>query len=62
MESRLPRTILTPDEVRRILEAPVDLKTPRGLRDRAILETFYGTGIRFSELASLTPDDVDTEE
>ena len=60
-ESRLPRTILTKDEARRILEAP-DTKTPRGLRDRAILETFYATGIRVSELASLTPYDVDTEE
>ncbi len=60
-ESRLPRTILTKDEARRILEAP-DTNTPRGLRDRAILEIFYATGIRVSELASLTPYDVDTEE
>ena len=36
--------------------------TPLGLRDRAILETFYATGIRASELAQLTLDDVDTEE
>jgi len=61
VERRLPRTILTPDEVRRILKA-VDLKTPTGLRDRAIIETFYGTGIRSGELARLTPDEVDTEE
>jgi integrase/recombinase XerD len=60
-ERRLPRVILTRDEVLRILEAARD-KTPRGLRDRAILETFYATGIRVSELANLTPDDVDTEE
>jgi len=61
MERRLPRVILTREEARRILEAP-DMKTPAGLRDRAIFETFYGTGIRSAELSNLTPDDVDTEE
>ena len=60
-ERRLPRVILSQKEARKILEAP-DRKTPTGLRDRAILETFYGTGIRAGELANLTPDDVDTEE
>jgi integrase/recombinase XerD len=61
LEKRLPRTILTREEMRKILEAP-DAKTPRGLRDRAILETLYATGIRVTELCSLTPYDVDTEE
>jgi site-specific recombinase XerD len=61
MEKRLPRTILTPREVLRILDA-VDTRSPQGLRDRAILETFYATGIRASELTGLTPYDVDTEE
>jgi integrase/recombinase XerD len=61
LEKRLPRTILTFREVRRVLDAP-DTKTPRGLRDRAMLETLYGTGIRVSELCNLTPYDVDTEE
>jgi len=61
LEKRLPRTILTPEEVRKILEAP-DATTPRGLRDRAMLETLYGTGIRVTELCNLTPYDVDTEE
>lgn len=60
-ERRLPRVILTRDEARRILEAAKE-KTPTGLRDRAILETFYATGIRVSEISNLTPDDVDTEE
>jgi integrase/recombinase XerD len=60
-ERRLPRVILTREEARKILEAP-DTKTPTGLRDRAILETFYATGIRSGELSNLTPDDVDTEE
>jgi integrase/recombinase XerD len=60
-ERRLPRTILTPDEARRTLEAP-DTRTPLGLRDRAILETFYATGIRVGELVRLQPHDVDTQE
>jgi integrase/recombinase XerD len=60
MERRLPRVILTREEALRILSAARD-KTPTGLRDRAILETLYATGIRVSEIANLTPDDVDTE-
>ena len=47
----LPPT-LTPEEVYHLLAAP-DVSTPRGLRDRAILETFYATGLRVSELAGL---------
>ena len=61
LETRLPRTILTPREARRIIEAP-GTRTPLGLRDRAILETLYATGIRASELIQLSPFDVDTEE
>ena len=61
VEKRLPRTILTPEEARRIVEAP-RARTPHELRDRAILETFYATGIRAGELGRLTPFDVDTEE
>lgn len=61
LETRLPRTILTPREARRIVEAPRS-RTPLALRDRAILETLYATGIRASELIHLSPFDVDTEE
>jgi integrase/recombinase XerD len=60
-ESRLPRTILTREEAKRIIEAARG-KGPRELRDRAILETLYATGIRASELIALSPYDVDTEE
>jgi integrase/recombinase XerD len=61
VEKRLPRSILTPLEARRILES-VRERTPVALRDRAILETLYATGIRAGELANLTPYDADTEE
>ena len=61
LETRLPRTILTPSEARRIIEAP-GTKTTLALRDRAILEALYATGIRASELIQLSPFDVDTEE
>jgi integrase/recombinase XerD len=60
-ELRLPRGVLTRQEARRLVEAP-DARTPAGLRDRAILETLYATGIRAGELRALTLQDVDTEE
>lgn len=60
-EQRLPRGILSRQEARKLVEAP-DTGAPLGLRDRAILETFYGTGVRANELASLTVADVDTED
>ena len=44
-----------------MLEAP-DTRTLLGLRDRAILETFYATGIRVGELVRLQPHEVDTQE
>lgn len=47
----LPET-LSPAEVERLLESP-DLKRKLGLRDRALLETLYGTGLRVSELCNL---------
>jgi integrase/recombinase XerD len=60
-EQRLPRGILSRQEARVLVEAP-DTSTPLGLRDRAILESFYATGIRAAELAGLTTSDVDTED
>jgi integrase/recombinase XerD len=61
LETRLPRAILSPVEARKLVEAP-DTETPLGLRDRAIMETLYATGIRATELIQLSPFDVDTEE
>jgi integrase/recombinase XerD len=60
-EDRLPRVVLTEEEARRVVSAPRE-KTPVVLRDRAILETLYATGLRVSELAGLTMYDADTEE
>jgi integrase/recombinase XerD len=55
---RLPMHPLSVEEVERVLAQP-DVKDPLGLRDRAILETFYSTGVRRSELAALRLCDVD---
>jgi integrase/recombinase XerC len=48
---------LTVDEMARLLEMP-DIATPLGRRDRAILELFYASGLRLSELVALDLDDV----
>ncbi len=46
------------EEVEKLLELP-DQKTPLGLRDRAMLEVLYSTGLRVSELTSLRVNDLD---
>ena len=48
------------DEVEKLLELP-DQSTPFGLRDRAMLEVLYSTGLRVSELTSLRVMDLDTK-
>ncbi len=57
-EFRLPTQVLAPDQVEAILQLP-NLTTPRGLRDRAILETFYSAAIRRTELVGLQLADCD---
>ena len=49
---------LSVDEMSTLLDAP-DASTPLGRRDRAILELFYASGIRLSELVALDLEDVD---
>jgi integrase/recombinase XerD len=61
---KVPRTLPRPlsvDEVERVLESPVGAD-PAALRDRALLETIYGAGLRISELVGLNVDDVDLDE
>ena len=55
----LPR-YLSLDEVDALLEAP-DLSTPRGLRDRAMIDVLYATGLRVTELVTLRPPDLNLE-
>src|SRR6266540_4209106 len=56
----LPRSILSKPEVARILAAP-DTRSPLGLRDRAMLEVLYSTGIRNAELRALRIYDLDLD-
>ena len=53
----LPK-FLTEDEINRLLAAP-DITTEEGIRDRAVLEIMYATGLRVSELVNLKTADVD---
>lgn len=57
-EVRLPKRVLSFAEVREILAAP-DTRTPKGKRDRALLELFYSSGIRLEEMQRLTVHDLD---
>lgn len=54
---RLPKAI-TIDQIEKLLSAPSD-NDLLGVRDRAILETLYSTGIRVSEVVGLNMDDLD---
>jgi integrase/recombinase XerD len=60
LEHRLPRHVLTLSEAEAIMNLP-DVRDVLGVRDRAILETFYSTGMRRSELVHLCVFDLDTE-
>lgn len=55
---RLPRTILNEDQAGRLMSTPPP-DSALGVRDRAILETLYGTGIRLSECTRLDLADLD---
>jgi site-specific recombinase XerD len=60
LENRLPKHILSVEEAEAVLAAP-DVSSVEGLRDRAILETFYSTGMRRMEVANLKLYDIDRE-
>jgi integrase/recombinase XerD len=60
LEKRLPRYVLTTSEVEQVMRQP-NLDEPMGVRDRAILETLYSTGMRRRELMGLSLFDLDRE-
>ena len=66
MDVRAPRAwktlpkFLSVDEVDRLLGSP-DTTQPRGLRDRALIELFYATGLRVSEMVILRQQDLNLE-
>jgi integrase/recombinase XerC len=55
-QRKLPQ-VLDPDEAARLVEVPTDV--PLGVRDRALLELFYSSGLRLSELCALRWRDLD---
>ena len=60
LEHRLPKCVLTPSEAEQVINQ-TNVNDPLGIRDRAILETFYCTGIRRMEMINLRPYDLDAE-
>jgi integrase/recombinase XerD len=60
VEKRLPRHVLSVAEVEQVLNQ-ADVTQPLGVRDRAMLETLYSTGMRRQELLELTLADLDLE-
>jgi integrase/recombinase XerD len=59
IDKHLPR-FLTEDEMESLLNAP-DVNTNEGVRDRAMLELLYATGLRVSELTGLVSTDINLE-
>jgi len=57
---RVPRAVLSQDEAERVL-AIADLSTTTGLRDRALMEVLYATGMRRMEVAALLCEDIDAD-
>lgn len=58
---RLPRGVLTVAQAQKLVTTP-NPWTAIGLRDRAMLEVFYGTGVRLSECLNLSLSDLDMQQ
>jgi integrase/recombinase XerD len=61
VKKQLPR-VLSMEEVERLLAEPTKGSTPKALRDRALLDLLYATGMRVSEAIALRVDDLDIAE
>ncbi|OCQ54674.1 Tyrosine recombinase XerD [Photorhabdus australis subsp. thailandensis] len=57
-DKRLPAQVLSEDETQTVLQA-IDINRPTGLRNRAILEVLWSSGIRRMELSNLRLSDID---
>lgn len=60
MPFKLPKSVFTLEEITKLLDL-IDVSTPLGLRDRAIIEVFYSSGVRRKELHSLKLRDLDPD-
>jgi len=61
VKKRLPKAI-SPSEIDRLLQAPIDETGPKAQRDLALLEMLYASGMRVTELVSLNVSDVEFEK
>lgn len=61
VKKRLPKTLSTED-IEGLLKAPTQRKSPKNLRDTALLNLLYSTGMRVTEVVSLRLEDVDLDD
>ncbi len=61
VKKQLPRPI-NPEEIERLLSAPVATKSSKAARDKALMEVLYASGMRVTELVSLNLDDVNLDK
>ena len=61
VKKRLPKAI-SPDEIERLLHAPIEQTGPKAERDLALLEMLYASGVRVTELVSLNVSDLELGE